>query len=354
MVSCNEVVKEKPNNVPMASDNELNKLPKPLGAFKDASIGCAMQDKAGNLWFGTNGEGLFRYDGKTFTKFTEKDGLDHHLIYSLMQDETGNIWVGTKTGLCRYNGKTFTKVLLTTRDENNMLTAIKDSKTKALFNGVWSMMSDKKGTIWFGADDGVYCYDGSKPAAGELNGEVRGFTCFLDNPNIVNKDSLHLKSIFSFLEDKKGNILFASCIGEGLMRFDGKTLQRISPKGYARTESLVEDKDGTIWFSSIGKGICKYDGKTISTSLFFEKKTDTCLYLILKDKQERLWFSEPSNKMALRYYNGNEIISFEEKAKLPNKNLHPILEDKSGNIWFASRGMGLYKWDGKSFSNFSE
>ena len=39
---------------------------------------------------------------------------------------------------------------------------------------------------------------------------------------------------------------------------------------------------------------------------------------------------------------------------LPNNNLYPILEDKSGNIWFSSVGMGLYRYDGKAFTNFSE
>jgi hypothetical protein len=32
-----------------------------------------IEDKKGNLWFG--GDGLCRYDGKTFTRFTAKDGL---------------------------------------------------------------------------------------------------------------------------------------------------------------------------------------------------------------------------------------------------------------------------------------
>ncbi|MCP4216157.1 MAG: hypothetical protein GY765_16025, partial [bacterium] len=33
------------------------------------------EDKSGNLWFGTYGGGVSRYDGKSFTSFTEKDGL---------------------------------------------------------------------------------------------------------------------------------------------------------------------------------------------------------------------------------------------------------------------------------------
>lgn len=72
-----------------------------------------IEDKKGNLWFG--GAGLSRYDGKSFTRFTKKDGLINQGIWAILQDKAGNIWVGTReTGLYLYDarlpdgqGKTF-------------------------------------------------------------------------------------------------------------------------------------------------------------------------------------------------------------------------------------------------------
>ena len=55
-------------------------------------LGCGLQDKAGNLWFGTSREGVYRYDGKLFTHFTVKDGLCSNAIISILEDKTGNIW----------------------------------------------------------------------------------------------------------------------------------------------------------------------------------------------------------------------------------------------------------------------
>src|SRR5688572_7625628 len=34
------------------------------------SVHCQLQDKAGNLWFSTGGEGVYRFDGASFTNFT--------------------------------------------------------------------------------------------------------------------------------------------------------------------------------------------------------------------------------------------------------------------------------------------
>lgn len=316
------------------------KLPKASGRFTDASVGCATQDQAGNLWLGTNGEGLFRYDGKAFTQFTEQDGLSSRLVYSVLADRAGTLWVGTKTGLFRAAGKRFVPVQLPARAGLPFLNGLPASNAPTKVNGVWSMMQDRKGTIWFGADDGVYCYDGTR------------FTRFLDQP-VGNPDSLHLRAIFSLLEDRRGNVWFASCIGEGLLRFDGTTLRRVSPKGYGRTQSLVEDDQGTIWFSSLDKGVCRYDGKTITTN-FCEEPPARILLQLLKDRRGNLWICAADYNRELRVYDGHSCTPFATRHHFPTSQLFPLLLDRTGGVWLAARGMGLYRWDGQKLRNFSE
>ncbi|MCK4989121.1 MAG: hypothetical protein KAS29_01495, partial [Bacteroidales bacterium] len=55
----------------------------------------------GNLWFGTNGVGVCKYNGETFTTFTQKEGLSDNFITSILEDSNNNIWVGTHNGLNR-------------------------------------------------------------------------------------------------------------------------------------------------------------------------------------------------------------------------------------------------------------
>jgi len=38
-------------------------------------VRCIFQDRKGNLWFGTNSDGVCRYDGKALVYLSMKDGL---------------------------------------------------------------------------------------------------------------------------------------------------------------------------------------------------------------------------------------------------------------------------------------
>lgn len=142
--ACNGQVK---TEVPKNSDSDprivakgLLKILKPENLFKEAAIGCGFLDQAGNLWFGSNGEGVYCYDGNVFTHFTEKDGLDNNIVYAILEDNAGNIWVGTKTGLNRLSlsagktiGKTFTQVPIVITNPRIMYSVHRNPPTQ---NGV--------------------------------------------------------------------------------------------------------------------------------------------------------------------------------------------------------------------------
>src|SRR4051812_23341192 len=71
-------------------------------------IRCILQDKAGSFWFGTDGDGVCRYAEKSFTWFTEKEGLCNNFVWTILEDKNGNLLFGTQNGICRYDGKSFT------------------------------------------------------------------------------------------------------------------------------------------------------------------------------------------------------------------------------------------------------
>ncbi|MEI9908595.1 MAG: two-component regulator propeller domain-containing protein [Bacteroidota bacterium] len=61
--------------------------------------------KTGNIWFGTEGAGVGKYDAekfpgmlRQFTYYTAEKGLMHNGQRSLLEDTQGNMWMGTIGG----------------------------------------------------------------------------------------------------------------------------------------------------------------------------------------------------------------------------------------------------------------
>ena len=78
-------------------------------AFVNHGIYSILEDKKGNMWFTTDKNGVYCYDGKELTNYTTADGLANNSVVSVLEDQAGNLWFGTKGfGLSRYDGKTFT------------------------------------------------------------------------------------------------------------------------------------------------------------------------------------------------------------------------------------------------------
>ena len=75
-------------------------------------VEAILQDGDGNLWFGTYGGGVSRYDGASWQTFTIEDGLADTYVMCILQDRDGNLWFGTDGGgVSRYDGtswQTFT------------------------------------------------------------------------------------------------------------------------------------------------------------------------------------------------------------------------------------------------------
>ena len=67
-------------------------------------VSVALKDKNGNIWFAASGRGVYRYDArlndaigqeKSFTNFTEKDGLNSNDVSCIYEDSMGKLWFGT-------------------------------------------------------------------------------------------------------------------------------------------------------------------------------------------------------------------------------------------------------------------
>mgnify|MGYP003379923768 FL=1 len=66
-----------------------------------SEVYSSLQDKNGNMWFGTD-RGVVRYDGYGFKTFTTQDGLTDNTVFFLCLDARGRLWMYTFSGRIFY------------------------------------------------------------------------------------------------------------------------------------------------------------------------------------------------------------------------------------------------------------
>jgi len=338
-----------------------------LQGLKHHSVRCMLQDKFGNLWFGTVGGGVSKYDGKMFTHFTEKEGLSNNNVWSILEDRFGNLWFGTwGGGVSKYDGKEFTHFTEKEGLSNNLVMCILEDKSGNIWfgttgggvskydgkvfthftekeglsnNNVWSILEDRFGNLWFGTEGGgVSKYDG------------KGFTHFTE------KEGLSNNVVVSSLEDKSGNLWFGTS-GGGASKYDGIRFTHFTEKEGLSNNlvvSILEDKSGNIWLGTHEGGVSKYDGKEFTHFTEKEGLSKNYVFSILEDRSGNLWFGTAGGGVSK--YSGNSFTHFTEKEGLNSNHglVLSILEDKSGNLWFGTAGGGVSKYDGKEFTHFTE
>ena len=137
------------------------KISLPEGLSPQIMFRCSMKDKEGNLWFGTTGAGIYRYNGKLFTRYAEMEGLSSNFVVGIAQDIKGNIWVATNNGIFHSNGNSFSRLEIPEFGSSKVDIGQNNSSIKKL--QVFCVLGDKKGNIWFGTEsEGLWKYDGTK------------------------------------------------------------------------------------------------------------------------------------------------------------------------------------------------
>ncbi|MCP4214946.1 MAG: hypothetical protein GY765_09825 [bacterium] len=113
--------------------------------FPEIQVNCILADPDGNLWIGTD-NGLYQGDDQSL-QFSRRDGLPHHMIFTLTTDHKGRLWIGTGRGLsCRHKG-VFTNY----------------AGQQGLFAGeCFSILEDRRHQLWIGTANGIKRFDGKQ------------------------------------------------------------------------------------------------------------------------------------------------------------------------------------------------
>lgn len=350
------------------------------------AIYCIDGDSSGNLWLGTEGNGiqLFNRETKKFTNFKhdtfDANSISGNTVYSIYEDRYGVLWLGTyraginkmkKVQFVHYKNNPLNKNSLS---DNNVHKIYEDStgllwigtesgglnvfdRKKNTFtsykhdssnpysissDSVWAIFEDHEGQMWIGTYEGL----------DKFNKNTNTFTHYTHDPG--NKHSISNNYITAILEDKNNN-LWICTRGGGLNKFDKKNNDFIhythdpSNKYSINNDyiwSIIEGSDHNLWIGTEGNGIEKFD---INTGKFhhFLNNSNEQNYKILsiyEDASHTIWFGTWGGGLNKFNPSNNKLIKYTDKNGLPNNVVYGILEDDNKKLWLSTN-KGIVKFN---------
>lgn len=254
-------------------------------------------DSKDNLWIGTKGSGLIKFDGISYTVYnTTNSNLPHNKVWDVVWDEENyKLWMGTDQGVATFDGISQWKVYNTSNSNiqgnyipsiamgknANVWAGVSDSPRVSMYNdslGKWANFAipydpgftglyvrdieiGTNGDKWF-ASFGAVKYDGSRWTFYHSgNSQIPG------------------GAIFDITLDKNNGNVWVSAPGSGIGKFNNNTWtvydQSNSGLPDDNTLSVRIGQNGGIWIGTLGSGLAVFDpgGQTGGSSHISGKVT---------------------------------------------------------------------------------
>lgn len=201
--------------------------------------------------------------------------------------------------------------------------------------------------MWFGpAGQSVAKYDGTSLRYYSKSEFFQGNSRADDNFN----------SVHAIAEDKNGNIWFGT--DHGAIKYDGKTFRNYAEENGLSTrrigrKCILVDKSGTIWVGTDG-GVFRYNPSADSSGgkcfSLFQLLPTVRVTDIIEDRTGNIWFA--SYDKGVYRYDGKAIRNITGKEGLGDNYAGGIVQDKAGNFWLTMKD-GICWYDGKTFTEFT-
>lgn len=246
----------------------------------DDRIRALCQDRRGHLWIGTT-EGLTVLHPATrqFTTYLESSGISGRRISTIVEDPAGDIWIGTDGfGLSRWDSETGTFENFKHEDGNHQ-------SLPSDFISV--LLYTRDGSLWMGTTDrGLSRFDI----------ERRSFTNFIYESGREN--GLTSNEITALFESTAG-VLWIGTNGGGLNRYDAErgTFTSFYGADGDMAHGILEDPQGFLWVGT-SRGLARFEPASgrfrnygLNDGLVCRGFTDRTSYPCLSSSGEILWGS---------------------------------------------------------------
>ncbi|MCK5136325.1 MAG: SpoIIE family protein phosphatase [Bacteroidales bacterium] len=289
------------------------------------------QDATGHLWIGT-GDGLARYNGKTFQVFTTSDSLcDNFITTSLITDR--GAWFGHMNGgISLFNGTAFIKVV----PGGQGTSAITDLKVtgsniwaSTQSSGIWKIQPTLETTLYSDPSESVTIFSLEMLSSTEcLVGSMEGVYVYAIESEsntlrlIGPLEGLPETKVQDLLRSKNEKELFILTQDEGIFTYNVKQYSlQTEPLGFDMEigiegpQQIYEDKDLNLWIPTFGSGLYKL---TLDTSGNFLRS-----------------------------------VNYMEENGLPGNNVKMVFQDREENIWLGMYGTGLARLVDEAYTYYN-
>ncbi len=326
-------------------------------------INAIFEDKSGDLWVGTDGNGLNKLvppeKGRPvgFTRYvanpSDPNSLANNDVYSIYEDRSGVLWIGTKGGgISKYDREKKKFTIVRNKPNANSINN----------NAVRVITEDNKANLWIGSDGG---------GLDHFNIKTGIYTNYSNDP--LNPNSLSHNYIRAIQQDKKGYI-WVGTDGGGLNLLNSKTGRitryRHDPENPNSLSSDVirpvkVDRFGYIWIGTLGGGLNRFDPRNGKFRHYRHDAGDNSsishdyIYAIYEDRSGMLWIGTDGGGLELYDRDKDNFKHYKHDDQNPyslsQNNVYTIYEDAQGFMWFGTRG-GMNKFDRKQqrFTNYTE
>jgi two-component system, sensor histidine kinase ChiS len=316
-----EIIEAKDEYFPASNSQSISYYTRLQGLPHD-DISAIAKDKNGNMWIGTYGAGVVRFDGLNFYQYKDTDGLSQNFIQTLVASKVGDIWIGTRAeGAMRFNGR---NIYYYTTDNG-----LPNNRVETIFE-------DSRGIIWLGTYNGVCRIDGQ------------------DITSYTKAHGLGIEIVYMIQEDKNGNMWFGGVNG-GITMFDGNAFYQYSSQQGLTNNYIVTgtyDSKGNLWFGTYENGAYRFDGTSFYQYTTNEGLENNSIKSISEDLKGNIWIG--SSEGSLSKLKENDIYLYGEEHGISNGFITCFYHDRDGSVWFGTFGGGLGHFKGNMFTHFHE
>lgn len=317
----------------------------------DNNINQVLADAEGNVWFASDGQGIYRYSGSLFTVLDEEMGLPSAQIMSIAALRNGRIYLGTyDAGLYAYEGGQIYKTEL----PFNPTTAITAMKVRNSYEiwlgtrgaGLWKY----NGTLFWqyvtptipsNLITSLYVDDSNRLWVGTINGASYMKRTTFYGVNIGNT------SVQGFISIGADSILIAT--HSGLKLFHKGTVSSYVT-GSAPDSSVPECftlRGRELWIGTSDNGVIRYHMDTKKSDVINKSNglQSDFIYNIVDDDQGNIWVGTGYGIHRITMANDTPQISFFGQGQGVTgieSNHNAVLKMPDGSIWFGTTNGALH------------